>query len=473
MTDQSPETFAGMRTSRSHAARLTAHHIAAATLLVISVSLLAGCAPDAYGHGLGYDTIQSVFIGGETFVISVQVVPPESESDDGQITLAVRDQAGETVENLTLAVRLFHKGEILLDEQLFAEDGTVWINTGISDDVRVSGERRQGVLVTAADGQPTLTGPTLGSGGLYQFEIEVVTVHDASDIMEGGDIYSADVSIMEGDIHEQTDMVGNKVLFQTKSYFDSVTALEYEPESGVITVAMPFDWRERVISHVPVVHVEVHIPKEFDEFIHPGYTGKVNGVDLFHSSVIIDDYTSDDDRIVHFVILSDQLKSLKIQQNQAAGDIPDMVFALEAADDIRFPVIAYTLDERFRVDVSWDPVEILPGEPTNFVFTIRDGVTNEPLRQSSYSFVLIQDNHKIYSTSGNAVIGGSFETFTFSEEHAGPITIRFDDIRGTNAATEITVMVVPEFGVAMISLVLGGAAVVALSRFRYGLRIAS
>ena len=36
---------------------------------------------------------------------------------------------------------------------------------------------------------------------------------------------------------------------------------------------MPFDWREKQMSHIPVVHEEVHFPKDFVEFLSPSYAG--------------------------------------------------------------------------------------------------------------------------------------------------------------------------------------------------------
>ena len=111
---------------------------------------------------------------------------------------------------------------------------------------------------------------------------------------------------------------------------------------------------------------------------------------MFKSSVTDDDYTEEDERIVHFVLLQDHLKYLKNELKKTQNDMPDyMQFTLEVSENVEFPMIALTRDEQFQVDLSWDPLEIEPGKNTKFIFTIRDAQTGNPLRQSSYNFVIL------------------------------------------------------------------------------------
>ncbi|NIU02556.1 MAG: peptidase, partial [Nitrosopumilaceae archaeon] len=59
------------------------------------------------------------------------------------------------------------------------------------------------------------------------------------------------------------------VAFKVKSYYDTVSNFEYVPDKKTISFEVPFEWSTAQISHVPVVHVEVHIPKDFEEFLTP------------------------------------------------------------------------------------------------------------------------------------------------------------------------------------------------------------
>ena len=87
--------------------------------------------------------------------------------------------------------------------------------------------------------------------------------------------------------------------------------------------------------------------------------------------------------------------------------LPDkMVFKLNTTEEIDFPLTAYTRSEDFMVNLSWDPVSIEPETNTKFVFTIRDGQTGEPLRNSDYTLVILQGGQEIHRVTGFAQVGG-------------------------------------------------------------------
>ena len=123
-----------------------------------------------------------------------------------------------------------------------------------------------------------------------------------------------------------------------------------------------------------------------------------------------------------------------------------MKFKLVASDEIKFPLTAKTNNEQFQIDLSWDPPVIQPGQKTKFIFTIRDPITLETKRNSVYDFIILQNGKEIHRSSGNAVIGGGFEDFTFSKDQTGPVIIRFEKIAGTLASTQFAIIVAPEFG---------------------------
>ena len=171
-----------------------------------------------------------------------------------------------------------------------------------------------------------ITGPIFESAGLYNFEIEVRTIDEPANIITDSAVYNADLSIVEDFPFVQKDDKNQDVQFKVKSYFDQISNFKYDPIAKQITFEMPFDWSEKQMSHIPFVHEEVHIPKNFTEFFSPSYTGKVNGIDLFKSSVTIDDYTENDERIVHLVLLQDHLRFLKNQQTKSGNPLPDKIF---------------------------------------------------------------------------------------------------------------------------------------------------
>ena len=204
---------------------------------------------------------------------------------------------------------------------------------------------------------------------------------------------------------------------------------------------MPFDWSEKNISHVNVVHDEVMFPKNFVEFLSSSYTGQINGIDLFKSSVVIDDYTEEDSRIVHFILLNDHVKFLKNQMKKEFESLPNsMTFTLTTSNETKFPLEAMTRDEQYKVDLSWNPEVITPDTKTQFIFTLRDS-TGSPIRNSSSDLVLIQNGVEIFRTSETASIGGDFIEHTFSQDQVGPTIIRFENIDGSGMETEFVFVV--------------------------------
>jgi predicted secreted protein with PEFG-CTERM motif len=310
------------------------------------------------------------------------------------------------------------------------------------------------------------------TGGLYNFEIEIRTIDEPTNIIEDSGIYNADLSLIETVSFFQKDAENNDVEFRSKSYFDTISNFEYNPEAKQVTFEMPFDWSEKQMSHVSVVHVETHFPKDFVEFLPPSYSAFANGIELFKSSVSVDDYTEDDERIVHLVLLQDHLRYMKNEMKRSGDPLPENIsFRLSTSEDIAFPLEAYTRSEDFKVNLSWDPIDVEPGVDTNFIFTIRDGRTNDPLRSSDYTFVLIQNGEEIHRVSGMAQVGGDFEKFTFSEDQTGPTIIKFENIRNTGQETEFALVVVPEFGsIAILVLVISITSIIFVTR-KYSLNI--
>ena len=435
-------------------------------------------AGSVYGHGLGIDKISSIDIQGKEIKITVEM-PMYFENDREQITITATEKATkENAKNITFLIGLFHNNEMIFRNYFFAEDGVLAIKIIPTQEGKVTINGEQDSLLGAWHGTESnpieITGPLFNSGGLYNFEIEVRTIDEPTNIIENSGIYNADLSIIETISFIQKDTENLDVQFSVKSYFDKISNFEYDSEAKQVTFEMPFDWSEKQMSHVPLVHVEVNFPQDFTEFFTPGYSGYANGIKLFKSSVMIDDYTEENKRIVHFMLLQDHLRILKNDMKKSDEPLPDnIIFTLSTGNEIELPLIAYTKSEDFKVNLSWDPVEIEPGISTNFVFTIRDGQTSEPLRNSDYTFTIIQNEKEIYRTSGTAQIGGDFEKFTFSEDQTGPMIIKFENIRNTGQETEFAIVVVPEFGtVTLIILVTSITAMIFVTRrnsFRFSI----
>jgi len=406
-------------------------------------------ASSVYGHGLGIDTISSISIQEKQISVSIEM-PMYFENAQEKITITATDnETDENAKNVTYLIGIFYNDEMILRNYFFTDNGVLPIIVTPTDDGDITIIGQQDSLLGAWSGTESnpveITGPVFNSGGLYTFEIEVRTIDEPTNVIENSGVYEADLTIVESVSFPQKDQNNVDVEFSTKSYFDSISNFNYDSNAKEVTFEMPFDWNETKMSHVSVVHVETHFPKDFAEFLSPSYVGYVNDIKLFKSSVTVDDYTYDNDRTVHFVLLQDHLRYLKNEMRESEQPLPDnIVFKLTASQETKFPLIAFTESEEFKVNLAWDPKDIEPEVPTNFVFTIRDSYTDSPMRLSDYTFVIMQNNEEIHRVSDNAAVGGDFEKFTFSKDQTGPTVIKFENIRNTGQETEFALIVVED-----------------------------
>ena len=419
-------------------------------ILIFSIiSCLLFPASSVFGHGLGIDTISSIGVQDKQISVSVEM-PMYFENTQEKITITATDnETKENAKNVTYLIGIFYKDEMILKNYFFSENGILPIIVTPTDDTDITINGKQDSLLGAWSGTESnpveITGPLFTSGGLYTFEIEIRTIDEPTNIIENSGVYNADLTIIDSTFFPQKDQNDNDVEFSTKSYFDSISNFKYDPDTKEVTFEMPFDWNESKMGHVSVVHVETHFPKDFAEFLSPSYSGYVNDIKLFKSSVTVDDYTYDGERTVHFVLLQDHLRHLKNQLQESEQPLSDnIMFKLLASQEAKFPLIAYTESEEFKVNLAWDPMDIESGVPTNFVFTIRDSYTDSPVRLSDYTFVIVQNNKEIHRVSGNAEVGGDFEKFTFGKDQTGPTVIKFENIRNTGQETEFALLVLKE-----------------------------
>ena len=419
------------------------------------VACLAVWAAPAFGHGLGLDTL-TASVGGTTYDITAQM-PDRFNDASKYLTLTVRDKTIQDTPDVTLNVNVMHGGESILQETFLAEGGTLNVGIVTSDgEVRTTG---------ALTGSPEVAGPVFGAGGLYTILLQIESI--GGQPVSDDTIHTLDLLVQDTASHAGVSLEGGPISLTTKSYFDRVSGFEYDADAGTVRFQMPFDWSAGRVTHIPVLHMEVHFSMDAEELVTRGYGGSVNGVDLFRSSVTVDDFSTPGERTVHFVLLQDHLNLVKAQMERPGGELPDyMVFELTKTQEIRSQMSAFTPNGDYQVDMTWEPENILPDQNTRFIFTIRDAYTGETLRNSGYDFVLMQDGSPIHRESGVAVVGGDFKDYVFAEEQAGTASVRIENIRDTGQYVEFTFAVAPEFGaVAALVLVAGVGAAAALSRY--------
>ncbi|MFM8658643.1 MAG: peptidase [Candidatus Nitrosotenuis sp.] len=419
----------------------------------------------AYGQGLGLETIK-LNVSDKKIAITTQIIPTEfSETAQKQIVITVTDSITTKNIDAVLLVSLSHDGKEIFKEYFATTNGVLRIDANPTDDsqIKITGEQEKIYNAWRSGSEPLeISGPILDSGGLYRFDVEIKSL-DSQPI--SNQAFSTYVTAITDHQFSQPDKEGKDTKFGIKSYYDRISNFQYSPEANTISFDMPFDWSEQNIVNTQVVHEEVHFSKAFTDFMVPSYAGTVNGIDLFKSGTVIDDYSVDGQRLVHIILSQDTIRYLKQTQKASGIEKPqDMKFVLKVGNEIKFPISTQTKDGSIQVDMSWDPITIEPGKNTKFIYTFRDGKTGELIRNTSYDFVLVQNGKELYKKSANAQIGGDYVDYTFTESQKGQTTIQFNNLRGAGQETEFTITVVPEFG-PLVILVLGSA-VAAVMMFR-------
>ena len=146
--------------------------------------------------------------------------------------------------------------------------------------------------------------------------------------------------------------------------------------------------------------------------------------------------------MVHFILLKDHIRHLKTQLKKIGSELPEnLELTLTRGEELKFPLKTLTLSEEFQVDLSWDPKEIKPNVPVKFIYTFRNPVDQGPIRNSDYTFTLLQNGKEIFSKSDNAKIGGDYAEFTFSGEQNGLTIARFSNISGSGQQTEFAFLI--------------------------------
>jgi len=414
-------------------------------LLVFFITFSVGT---ALGHGAGIEASPLIFTNDREVKVVVELLPSDFyKSEQKMIKIDAYDHTNrETITNASFKVQIFNDEQLLLDEWFYANDGILILE--INPDVIVtnrnsiedSGVRNDFGLWEKIDSSPLIiTGPIFDEGGIFTFKITL----DAQD--EIGIISNAEfeVQVSVTDVSYYQEDVGTKETeFRLKSYYDKISNFEYDSKENIAKISFPFDFAESNISHTNVVHTEIMFPKNTLEFLSPNYFGTGNGIELFKSSIFIDDYSEEENRIVHFVLLPDHLRHIKNQLKKIGDELPSSIeLILNKGKEIQFPLRTLTLSEEYQVDLSWDPKVIIPGENVKFIYTFRDTTDLGPIRNSDYTMTILQDGKTIFSEDRFAKIGADFTDFTFSEEQTGLTVVRFSNISGSGQQTEFAFVV--------------------------------
>jgi hypothetical protein len=341
-----------------------------------------------------------------------------------------------TIPGIDFRIVVELNNEILLDQQFRSSDGVVKANLIPNRDIQgweVNGQAKPSTPIEVSQSNPVeLQSRILTAGGLYHIMV-VIEKSSSGLIVQSDQKFDLFVSVGSSYVFSVRTPQSEEQMV-VKTYYDEITNFDYSNKT--IKFEMPFTWDRTYVDQVPVLHVEVQFPKTLGDLQTNSYRGTLNGRDLEAQAVVIDDYTSEQNRIVHFVINNPMLSRFAERIN----DSNVAVFTLAPVEKPKFPLDILSLPgEKFLFQLSWGPDIIETGVPITFVMNIQDPSTGDLVRGSSFDFVLIQDGNEIHTNHMSSEFGTYSYDYTFSK--AGRVTLAANNINSESESAKIDLVV--------------------------------
>lgn len=418
--------------------RLLKRYSASLTLLLV---ILISYIPIAYGHGLGTDMSLPIIISDKEVLVEASINPtfldqvPSSEP-----TFMVRalddPTSNSSIPGIDFRIVVELNNEILLDQRFRSSDGLVKASLIPDRDIQgweINGQAKPSEQIEVSKNNPVeLRSRMLTAGGLYHI---IVIIEKSSPGLAVGSDQKFDLFVSIGTSYMfgvQTPQDEEQMV--VKTYYDEISNFNYSNKT--IKFEMPFTWEHTYVDQVPVLHLEVQFPKTIEELQTNSYRGTLNGRELEAQAVVIDDYTSEQNRIVHFVVNNAMLHRFA----ETISDSEIAVFTLAPAEKPKFPLDILSLPgEKFLFQLSWGPDIIETGIPTTFVMNIQDPATGDLIRGSSFDLVLMQDGNEIHNDHLSSEFGTYSYEYTFSK--AGRVALAANNINSQGESAKIDLIV--------------------------------
>ena len=397
---------------------------------------------ETYGHGLGFEVLPPVMLGDREValeVTSAQYLDPTST--DRQITLTLFD----TTTTISLRDVTYHiiasKGNDFLFEDTFKSDNGIFTMNFIpteSGPIEIIEETEGSFFDTILGTQKdiiSIKGPPFISGGLYNFDVEILTAESYSNELEDPIFYKVGLSIEDRTEYEINDPNFGKQNITHITYYDKVENFQYDPKTSSVSFSMPFEWDVYNISQTSVVHEEIIISKTFGDLMVQSLSAYVNGIELPDYSITLDGF-SENTRIIHLVVNQNDLLDLLNKQAKLVN--PDNMEFLIKPSEENLPLETITGNGQFKIELDWEPRDVRSGADLKLLFDIKDVFFKDKPISVSYEISVLNSGNEIYHTSGISTDSREEHNvveFLVPENVKGPISIEFENLNDNSLAT--------------------------------------
>ncbi|MDH3677057.1 MAG: peptidase [Nitrosopumilus sp.] len=415
-------------------------------VIFLSISSLTPTIVEVYGHGLGAETFPPVDLNGKliTLEVSSSTNNPE-ETDDQQISISLIDFNSKiTLRDVTFLIKSERGTQFLFEREFQADNGFIVFNF-ISEDtdsieiVEEEGGDIFGSLLGLDSRKINIIGPKLSEGGLYKFDISVLTADGYSKKLDEPLVFNSGISIAQTKTHQINDPNFGTQEIQSITFYDEISDFQYNPDKREISFYMPFDWNVDNINQTSVVHEELIISKTFGDLLVSGFSMYINDVKLSDNIITIDDFFSDG-RIVHFIVNQKELWNIYNQTENQDG----MKFLVTPNSD-ETQLSSVTENGQFRILVSSEPENLKSNSNGKINFNIMDVfLKNRPIAVT-YDFSMTQNGKTIHQQSGTSTDSKEefdIAEFTIPNDITGIVYLNFENLNGNDlAGTSIPIVI--------------------------------
>lgn len=303
---------------------------------------------EIYGHGLSRDESLPFDISGKQIAIEGILEPPFlNEGNNQKPIFLVRtheEKSNETIKDINYRIIAKFKNQTIMDQRFHSIDGIVSANLIPSNNSLIhelllpkkqDQEQQQNLskndLAEVSSKDPvTLKSKILSDGGLYGISVILEKSSkglklDANKKIElfisiGKDFPFVITDYSNNGTNSKNNNDNNLTL-TVKTFYDEIIDFLYDQKTSTISFKMPFTWDLDYVNQIVNLHEELIIPKSYTPLSAvSAFTGTLNGMEIPRNTILIDDYSDENNRIVHIVIVNFKLKEFTNQIIKEGGN---------------------------------------------------------------------------------------------------------------------------------------------------------
>ncbi|AJA93210.1 hypothetical protein [Candidatus Nitrosopelagicus brevis] len=413
-------------------------------------ALFLGQIPDSSGHGLGSETMPPVMIGDleATLEVNSSTIYTDIDGEEKgirQISIDffetftnIDSNQVQAIDNVTFQVDLIKSGNVIISETFQRDDGVLIMNLTPSNNEQVQVMEREtfASFFGLASEQYNFEGEIFENGGLYEFEISILTINSYDNVLTDPAYYELGISIEETTRYVIDDVNYGKQELGIVTFFDQITEFDYNIETKEIIFSFPFEWNQNTIDQTTVIHEEVLVPKTYGDLLVAKYVATLNGLDLPESMINIDDFSADD-RLVHIVVSQKEL-----QEIFSNNKFSDNKITMTVKPESDLPLSGVTENGQFKVNLWWTK-DLRSGEYTIIRYDILDTfLKNKPIAVP-YELKIFHNGEKIFSKSNVSSDAKPSESrpsnkndfeWNIPSDVSGVIVVKFENLDGSKVA---------------------------------------